>query len=130
MMFLPEFWMVSLLPLAETAVHSFNSFSNGGTTTQGNKMSYSYKSHMSANKHCVHKPSRLRSLPSLNDPVRSWCRMWLISKPLFSWGGPVGGTYPQCSATTTGFPCTTLKRGAPEEPPKVVALWVTIGPVE
>ena len=76
------------------------------------------------------KPSRLRNLPSLNDPLRAWCRMWLIRKLPFSWGGPVGGIHPQCSATSTGSPCTTLKRGAPEEPPKVVALWVRKGPVE
>ena len=28
------------------------------------------------------------------------------------------------------LPCTTLNRGAPEEPLKVVALWVRKGPVE
>lgn len=52
-----------------------------------------------------------------------------MSIPPFSCGGPVGGTHPQCIATTTGSPCTTLNRGAPEEPPKVVALWVKKGPV-
>ena len=44
MKFLPGFWMVSWLPGAETAVHSFNSFSNGGTPAQGSRKSYSYKS--------------------------------------------------------------------------------------
>ena len=49
MKFLPVLWMVSWLPIAETALHSFNSFSNDGTPAQSSKKTYSYKSNMSSN---------------------------------------------------------------------------------